>query len=88
MSGHAPGAAPEHAVLCRHLGSVQDRVSRLMLEKEMALMALNSEVVRLRGHLVVARTYLLWALRPDRLRGARPQQKSQRARRPAGDLCR
>lgn len=63
MSARPSGVVLEHAVLCRHLGGVQDRVSRLMQEKEVALNALTSEVVRLRGQLVVARTSLLWGMR-------------------------
>ena len=62
MSPPSSGVLLEHAVLCRHLGGVQDRVSRLMQEKEKALHALTSEVVRLRGQLVVARTTLLWGM--------------------------
>lgn len=62
MSARQPGLVLEHAVLCRHLGGVQDRMSRLMHERELALMALNREVVRLRGQLVVVRTLLLWGM--------------------------
>jgi hypothetical protein len=62
MSAQPAGVVLEHAVLCRHLGGVQDRVSRLMQEKEVALNALTSEVVRLRGQLVVARTSMLWGM--------------------------
>ena len=62
MSARPSGVVQEHAVLCRHLGGVQDRVSRLLQEKEVALNALTSEVVRLRGQLVVARTSLLWGM--------------------------
>jgi len=60
MSALTSVVAHEHAALCRHLGGVQDRVSRLMQEKEIALTALTHEVVQLRGQLVVARTCLLW----------------------------
>jgi hypothetical protein len=62
MSARASGVVHEHAVLCRHLGGVQDRVSQLLQEKEAALHALTREVVRLRGQLVVARTTLLWGM--------------------------
>jgi hypothetical protein len=62
MSARPSGVVQEHAVLCRHLGGVQDRVSRLLQEKEVVLNALTSEVVRLRGQLVVARTCLLWGM--------------------------
>lgn len=62
MSAPPSGVAHEHAALCRHLGSVQDRVSTLMREKDMALKALASEVVRLRGQLVVAHTSRLWGM--------------------------
>lgn len=62
MSTCPPGVATEHAALCRHLGRVQDRMTRLLLEKELALRALSREVVRLRGQLIVARTTLLWGM--------------------------
>ncbi len=62
MSPPSSGVLLEHAVLCRHLGGVQDRVSRLMQEKEKALHALTSEVVRLRGQLVLTHTLRLWGL--------------------------
>lgn len=62
MSGSPSGVLHEHEMLCRHLGSVQNRVSRLMQETELALIALTSEVVRLRGQLVLARTSLLWGM--------------------------
>jgi len=62
MSAPTSGVEHEHAVLCRHLGGVQDRVSTLMREKDMALNALASEVVRLRGQLVVTHTLRLWGL--------------------------
>ena len=74
MSAPPPGVASEHAALCRHLGSVQDRVSTLMREKDMALKALASEVVRLRGQLVVAHTARLWGMptqAPEDLEAAR-----------------
>lgn len=67
----------EHAVLCRHLGGVQDRVSRLMWEKEMALSALTREIVQLRGELVLARTSLLWGLGPSGV--SLPQRKAAAA---------
>lgn len=62
MSTRAVSVVREHAVLCRQLGGVQDRVTRLLQEKEIALNALGSEVVRLRGQLMVARTSLLWGM--------------------------
>lgn len=74
MSARPSVVVHEHAVLCRHLGGIQDRVSRLMLEKEMALMALTCEVVQLRGNLMAARTCLLWGALPP------PVRVSQRKR--------
>ncbi len=62
MSTKAVSVVHEHAVLCRQLGGVQDRVTRLLREKEVALNALIREVVRLRGQLMVARTSLLWGM--------------------------
>lgn len=52
----------EHAVLSRHLGSVQNRISNLIREKDLALEALTSEIVRLRAQLVIARTLVLWGM--------------------------
>lgn len=78
MSGSPSGVVHEHEVLCRHLGGVQDLMSRLMQEKEVALNELTSEVVRLRGQLVVARTTLLWGMNtpvasiPHRSRASHP----------------
>lgn len=62
MTTRSVSVVHEHAVLCRQLGGVQDRVTRLLREKEFALNALIREVVRLRGQLVVARTSLLWGI--------------------------
>lgn len=62
MSAQTAGVVHEHAVLCRRLGGVQDRVSKLLQEKEMALTALAREVVQLRGQLLVARTSMLWGM--------------------------
>lgn len=62
MSARTSGVVQEHAMLCRHLGGVQERVSILMREKDMALNALAREVVRLRGQLVVAHTSRLWGM--------------------------
>ncbi|MDP1687235.1 hypothetical protein [Hydrogenophaga sp.] len=62
MSAQTTGVVHEHAVLCRRLGGVQDRVSKLLQEKEMALTALAREVVQLRGQLLVARTSILWGM--------------------------
>ena len=74
MSARPSGVVQEHAVLCRHLGGVQDRVSKLMQEKDMALKALASEVVQLRGQLVVAHTSRLWGMQ------AQPTQDLEAAR--------
>lgn len=57
-----PGVVHEHAILTRHLGSVQGRVSRLMQEKDAELQALSGEVVQLRGQLVIAQTHQLWGM--------------------------
>lgn len=52
----------EHAVLSRHLGSVQNRIADFMKEKDLALEALSCEIVRLRAQLVIARTFVLWGM--------------------------
>lgn len=54
--------AHEHAVVSRHLGNVQHRLSNLMREKNEALEALQHEVIRLRADLVIARTHILWGI--------------------------
>lgn len=62
MSAQTTGVVHEHAVLCRRLGGVQDRVSKLLQEKDRELQALAGEVVRLRGQLVIVRTHQLWGM--------------------------
>ncbi len=54
--------AHEHAVLSRHLGKVQSRISSLIKEKDLALEALTCEIVQLRAQLVIARTLVLWGM--------------------------
>ena len=54
--------AHEHAVLSRHLGNVQNRISNLIREKDLALAALTCEIVQLRAHLMIARTFVLWGM--------------------------
>lgn len=54
--------AHEHAVLSRHLGNVQNRISNLITEKDLALEALICEIVQLRAQLVIARTFVLWGM--------------------------
>lgn len=54
--------AHEHAVLSRHLGKVQSRISSLIKEKDLALEALTCEIVQLRAQLVIARTFVLWGM--------------------------
>lgn len=52
----------EHGALARQLASLQDRVSRQIAGYAAQVRVLQSEVVRLRGRLVRARTALLWGL--------------------------
>jgi hypothetical protein len=52
----------EHGALARQLASLQDRVSRQIADYAAQVRVLQSEVVRLRGRLVQARTALLWGL--------------------------
>ncbi len=54
--------AHEHAVLSRHLGKIQGRISSLIKEKDLALEALTCEIVQLRAQLVIARTFVLWGM--------------------------
>lgn len=78
----------EHAVLMRHMGRLQTRVSGLLADQEAQLQALSGEVLRLRGQLVVARTAVLWGLA---LRTASKQPTAQRnaiQSRGAGDMAR
>ncbi|MDP3812887.1 MAG: hypothetical protein Q8Q78_17945 [Hydrogenophaga sp.] len=60
MSAQHPGVVHEHAVLTRHLGNVQDRVSRLLRDKESELQTLSREIVRLRAQLLLSRTSMQW----------------------------
>jgi hypothetical protein len=52
----------EHGALARQLASLQDRVSQQIADYAAQVRVLQSEVVRLRGRLVQARTALLWGL--------------------------
>lgn len=52
----------EHAVLVRHMGRLQARVSAVLADKETQLQALSAEILRLRGQLMVARTAVSWGL--------------------------
>lgn len=52
----------EHAALTRYLGALQDRVSRLLRDKEAEVQALSSEVIRLRAQLLLSRTSALWRM--------------------------
>ena len=52
----------EHGALARQLAGLQDRVSRQIADYAAQVRVLQSEVVRLRGRLVQARTALLWGL--------------------------
>lgn len=62
MSDTLMDVAHEHAVLSRHLGNVQNRISNLIREKDLALEALTCEIVQLRAQLVIARTFVLWGM--------------------------
>jgi hypothetical protein len=52
----------EHGALVRQLACLQDRVSRQIADHAAQVRVLQSEVVRLRGRLLQARTALLWGL--------------------------
>ncbi|MES2839380.1 MAG: hypothetical protein V4794_03785 [Pseudomonadota bacterium] len=62
MSAMHAGVLREHAALTRHLGTLQDRVSRLLREKETEVQALSREIVRLRAQLLLSRTSKLWRM--------------------------
>jgi hypothetical protein len=52
----------EHAALARHMGALQDRVSRLLREKDAQVQALSGEVIRLRAQLLLSQTSALWRM--------------------------
>jgi hypothetical protein len=52
----------EHGALTRQLATLQDRVSRQIADYADQVRVLQTEVVRLRGRLLQARTALLWGL--------------------------
>ncbi len=56
-----PSVHTEHAVLCRSLGDVQARCSRIMGEQRAEIDSLQAQVMRLRAQLVLAKTRLAWA---------------------------
>lgn len=62
VSAMPAGVVREHAALARHLGALQDRVSRLLREKEAEVQALSCEVIRLRAQLLLSRTSALWRM--------------------------
>lgn len=72
-----PSAAQKHAVLARHMGRVQARVSALLTAQQTALHALQAENVWLRGQLVAARTSALWGLALRPTGGWRPAPKTR-----------
>ncbi len=60
----------EHGALTRLLAGLQHRMGELLRTHALQVQALESEILRLRGQLVVARTGLLWGLpRGRRLAG-------------------
>lgn len=56
-----PSVHTEHAVLCRSLGDVQARCSRIIGEQRAEIDALQVQVMRLRAQLVLVETRLAWA---------------------------
>lgn len=52
----------EHAVLCRQLGQLQQRIGELLAERDGTIGRLDAQTLYLRGQLVVLRTALLWGL--------------------------
>lgn len=52
----------EHGALTRQVAAMQERVSRQIADYADQVRVLQSEVVRLRGRLLQARTALLWGL--------------------------
>jgi hypothetical protein len=58
----ASALVEEHAILCRQLGGLQQRVSTLLTQHQVEIHRLDRETVHLRGQLLVARTALLWGL--------------------------
>lgn len=57
-----PDLACEHCVFAREFGRVQDRVTRLLAQKEDEVRALSRTVLHLRGELLVLRTAVSWAV--------------------------
>lgn len=51
----------EHAVLCRNLGAVQERCSRIFAEQSARIAALETTLMRLRARAIVLETELAWA---------------------------
>ena len=59
--------AQEHGALLRQMATLQARVSGQLQAHAQQVVALEGEVVRLRGPLVVVRSCLLWGLPHERL---------------------
>lgn len=52
----------EHGVLVRHWAHLQQSVTETVQKNGLTVASLEAEVVRLRGHLLVARTQLFWGI--------------------------
>ena len=75
----------EHGALTRLLGGLQRRMGELLRSHALQVRALEGEILRLRGQLVVARTGLLWGLpRGRRLAGTLTLRPATTTRPPAG----
>ena len=59
---HSDGMAAEHALLLRHWGRVQARVTAQTCDQAARCAALEAEVMRLRARWMIASTQWLWGL--------------------------
>lgn len=74
----------EHGALTRLLAGLQHRMGELLRAHALQVQALEGEILRLRGQLVVARTGLLWGLpRGRRLAGTLALRPATATRPPA-----
>ncbi len=71
-----PSVYSEHSVLCRSLGAVQERCSRIMAGQAAEIAQLQAQVLRLHAQTVRLQTYLAWAVEDRTL--AAPQALASR----------
>ena len=58
-----PSIQAEHSVLCRSMGAVQARCSRVMTEQSAHIARLQAQVIQLRAKAILLQSQLAWTMR-------------------------